>query len=188
MSCDEILIRAAELEDPVDPEVEGHLAVCSACRAVVDAARDGRDALSAFERAEEDSPWPPADAAAAWRSARRGPGRLLRGVARAAVLLLAAGGAFALAGIDLRARPTVSAATPADVEAAVARLSARIDARDRARAGETREIADWLDVRRREDVDVLVEEIVSLRRELVALRLEQRSFLETAAPALPDPR
>jgi predicted anti-sigma-YlaC factor YlaD len=186
--CDEILIRAADLDGVADPEVARHLAGCSACRDAVDAALSGRAAYVAFEDAEAVEA-PPADASAAWREAHRPRERVaLRWAARAAVLLLAATGGLALAGVELRPVNRPEPATALALEAAMARISARLDQADAKRETALKDVSVWLDERRREDVEALAAEIVALRRELAAARAFQDSLAGgPEPPKLRDP-
>jgi hypothetical protein len=195
MDCDEILSRAAGLRDDADPAVESHVAACADCREALDAAREGLVALAAFEGREAGRAAVPAKSDAVWLEARSRPWfRVLRLAARAAVVLLAATGALALAGVGVVSRSPQAApgATAADIESAVssalAKFDVRLAERDRARDAEFRDATEWLDGRRREDVEALVAEMSALRREIVAVRLNQRSLAEPAMPSLPDPR
>lgn len=186
MDCDEILTRAAELDGRADAEVELHAARCAACADALDAARAGRDAYAAVEAIDAQDEAPAADASAIWDRRPR-PMRVLRFVARAAVALLAVTGAAAIANAALRP-PETPHLTRADVDDALARLSARLDERETRRAAEFRDTAVTLDDRRRDDVDVLVGQLRDLRREVALLRASVSSAEEPAMPALPDPR
>jgi hypothetical protein len=186
MDCDEILTRAADLDGRADADVARHLADCAACADALDAALAGRDAFAAVEATDGERPSPAADADALWRRRRR-PLRVVRLVARAAVALLAVTGAAAIANAALRP-PETPPLTRADVDDALARLAARLDERDTRRAAEFRDTAVTLDDRRRNDVDVLVDQLGALRREVALLRASVSSTGEPAMPALPDPR
>jgi hypothetical protein len=186
MDCDEILTRAADLDGRADADVDAHVARCAACADVLDAARAGRDAFATVEADDAQRPSPAADADAIWRR-RRQPLRAVRFVARAAVALLAVTGAAAIANAALRP-PEAPQLTRADVDDALARLSAKLDERETRRATEFRDTAVTLDDRRRNDVDVLVAQLGALRREVGLLRASVSSTEEPAMPALPDPR
>jgi hypothetical protein len=191
MRCDEVLTRAADLDEACDVEVEHHVAACADCREALDAAREMRDVLATQEDADSLRAAPAVDVDALWASRRtRRPLRVVRRLAQAAVVLLAVTGGLALAGVDLRPRaPSLTRAdVDASVDAAVARLGARLDERDRARQAEMHDAAEWLDERRAADVAALVGEMAQLRRELAAVRMVQGSMTAAAMPALPDPR
>lgn len=263
MTCDEFLSRAAEGLHPGDarspadrdPDAAAHVAECASCRAALDDAREGLSFLGVLAHADAATDLPPADARAAWREATTArpsaARRVVRTCARAAAVLLAATGAFALAGGRVEAAegrvafvlapawaaapeppPPADGPQHADVVARIDNVAQRLDTAaqqvhtvaeridtaaqridevlraqaaserahtttaervDAARRDLLRGLDDAvarLERRRDDDAQTFADAIVSLRREVAALRFVQMSMADATAgaPSLPDPR